>query len=565
MVARTEPRQPPTVRDPQATGHVPLPAPSTPPADAGGPSITVFGRTWPVQLPRLGDPRLAVAAVLVSVQVLGQVAIDFDLSIAQILISLGVAGLVDVVIIALERGVIAWPASALLTGNGVALIMRVPGTEHGDWWSTRGWPIFAATAAVAVLSKYVTRVQGRPLLNPSNGALVVAFLLFGSNLADPQDLWWGPMTPGLALTYAVILGGGLALTRRLGTQRVVVPFLVTFAGGLAVVATMGHAMTARWHVGPVTGWSWWWVIVTSPELLVFLFFMITDPPTAAKGRVGGAVYGGAVGLLAAVLMAAQSTEFATKVALLGALTAVCVFRPLIERLAPAPRAEDDSLRVVATSLARRISPTRPRPAGVAMGGVAIVAAAALCAGAGWSQRPGDDVAAGVRPDVAALVGDLPDVGLDPDVASLIPGFDQAQAETVLSDLAANLLIEAEAIGSGDESPLAAALVGPRLAAARAAIEPASDGTNPTEAASGAPDGEAPGGRAAPAPGQQVDFGAAEVTIVRTSDSPQALPSLAVIADGEADGDPFRSAFVMAPGDDAWLLVDVLDPSSLPGQ
>ena len=63
----------------------------------------------------------------------------------------------------------------------------------------------------------------------------------------------------------------------------------------------------------------------------------------------------------------------------------------------------------------------------------------------------------------------------------------------------------------------------------------------------------------------MNFSSAEVTIVRTSDSPQALPSLAVVADGEAEGDAFRSAFVLAPGDDAWLLVDVLDPATLPGQ
>ena len=41
-------------------------------------------------------------------------------------------------------------------------------------------------------------------------------------------------------------------------------------------------MTARWHLGPVTGAYFWWVLVTSPELLVFLFFMITDPKTIPR-------------------------------------------------------------------------------------------------------------------------------------------------------------------------------------------------------------------------------------------------------------------------------------------
>ena len=91
---------------------------------------------------------------------------------------------------------IAWPASALLTGNGVALILRVPGTEHGDWFSMRGWYVFAATAALAVLSKYVIRSGDRPLFNPSNLGLVVTFLVLGARFADPQDLWWGPMSLG---------------------------------------------------------------------------------------------------------------------------------------------------------------------------------------------------------------------------------------------------------------------------------------------------------------------------------------------------------------------------------
>ncbi len=326
-----------------------------------GPSVGLLGRTYPVLLPRRSDPRLVVAAIIISVQILGQTVLGFNLSIAQILISLGVAGGLDLVLTAWERGVIVWPASALLTGNGVALIMRVPGTEHGDWWSTRGWPIFAATAAVAVLSKYVTRIGGRPLLNPSNAALVVAFLVFGSGLADPQDLWWGPWSPGLALTYAVIVIGGLAMTRRLRLHRIVWPFLITYGAATAVVAATGHSMTARWHVGPVTGWAWWWVVVASPELLIFLFFMITDPPTAAKGRVGGAVYGVAVALTAAALMAAQGTEFATKVALLGALTLVCASRPLIERFAPEPGGDGDTLRSAARHIARRVSPAHPRP------------------------------------------------------------------------------------------------------------------------------------------------------------------------------------------------------------
>ncbi|MCB1029192.1 MAG: hypothetical protein KDB24_15685, partial [Microthrixaceae bacterium] len=50
-------------------------------------AINVAGRSLPVVLPRLTDPRLHLAAVITTVQILGQVVFEFDLSITQILVS----------------------------------------------------------------------------------------------------------------------------------------------------------------------------------------------------------------------------------------------------------------------------------------------------------------------------------------------------------------------------------------------------------------------------------------------------------------------------------------------
>ena len=145
-------------------------------------------------LPTVRDPRLHLAAVIVSLQVLGQTAFGFQLSIAQILVSLLTCAVLEVALVVRRQRVLMWPASALLTGNGVAFVLRVPGTEHGDWWSLRGWWIFAGTAAVALLSKYVIVFRGRHIFNPSNFGLVLCFLLLGPARADPLDLWWGPMS-----------------------------------------------------------------------------------------------------------------------------------------------------------------------------------------------------------------------------------------------------------------------------------------------------------------------------------------------------------------------------------
>jgi hypothetical protein len=303
-------------------------------AAVGRPSVRIRGTAYPVLLPTLRDPRLHLASVIISLQVLGQVAFEFRLSIAQILVAVLTCAVLEVGIALWRQRVILWPASALLTGNGVAFILRVPGTEHGDWWSLHGAWIFAGTAAVGLLSKYVIRLRGRHIFNPSNFGLVACFLLLSAAQAEPLDFWWAPMSGWMVLALGIIVVGGFAILRRLRLLHIAVAFWVAFAIGIALLAVSGHVMTARWHLGPIEGASFWWVLVTSPEILVFLFFMITDPKTIPEGRAARWVYAIGVGLLATLLIAPHTTEYATKVAVLGALAIVCAARPLLEWLLP---------------------------------------------------------------------------------------------------------------------------------------------------------------------------------------------------------------------------------------
>ncbi len=301
------------------------------PAPAGR-TLTIRGTPYPVLLPKLSDPRLHLAAVITTLQVLGQTAFQFRVSIAQILISLLTCAVLEVAITFRKQHVLMWPASAMLTGNGVAFILRVPGTRHGDWWSLRGWWIFAGTAAVSLLSKYVIKWKGSHVFNPSNIGLVLCFVLLGRNRAEPLDFWWGPVSVWLLFAFAVIVTGGLMILLRLKLLWIAISFWLAFAAGIAVLAATGHAMVARWHLGPITGPYFWWALLTSPEVLVFLFFMLTDPKTSPRGQRDRVLYAVSVGLLAALLIAPLRTEWATKVALLGALTIVCAARPLIALL-----------------------------------------------------------------------------------------------------------------------------------------------------------------------------------------------------------------------------------------
>src|SRR6478609_2378065 len=200
-------------------------------AEPARPTLRIRGRAYPVLLPTVRDPRLHLAAVIISLQVLGQTAFDFQLSIAQILVSLVTCAVIEFAITFRRQRVIMWPASALLTGNGVAFILRVPGTEHGDWWSMNGWWIFAGAAAVSILSKHLIQFRGRHVFNPSNFGLVLCFLLLGPEHADPLAFWWGPMSFWLALALALIVGGGLKILSRLKLVGIAAGFWLTFAAG----------------------------------------------------------------------------------------------------------------------------------------------------------------------------------------------------------------------------------------------------------------------------------------------------------------------------------------------
>jgi hypothetical protein len=421
------------------------------PALAARPSLTIRGTQYPILLPTARDPRLHLAAVIVTLQVLGQTAFDFNLSIAQILVSLGTCAVLEVGIALFRHQVLMWPASALLTGNGVAFVLRVPGTEHGDWWSLRGWWIFAGTAAIALLSKYVIRVRGRHIFNPSNFGLVLCFLLLGAERSDPLALWWGPLSPALVFALCLIVVGGFLILRRLHLVGIAVGFWLSFAAGIGVLAATGHTMTAAWHVGPIEGRQFWWLLVSSPEILVFLFFMITDPKTTPSSTTGRRIYAVAVGLLATLLIAPQTTEFATKVAILGSLALVCAARGLVEL------AGQERLSALRARLTGAFPSRWPRPAA---GGAALVGAlafGALVFAAGIPARPdgpettaaGD--AAGRLPEIVVTGGN--------DVASI----DRATAETIARNVLADLRTESAALRRKDRELAATAASGTWLA------------------------------------------------------------------------------------------------------
>ena len=278
--------------------------------------------------------------------------------------------------------------------------------------------------------------------------------------------------------YAVILAGGLMISARLRLLSVAVTFWIALAIGVGLLAASGHCMTARWAFAPVCGFDFWRVIVTSPEVLIFMFFMITDPKTVPAGRVGRVVFGLVVAVASTLLMAAQTQEFGTKVALLGGLVVVCAARPILDRLVPEPRSAADRLGRFATRLATGDG----AGAGIARGvlRVGLIAAAVFVVGVGIvaAGTPARGVIVPTAADVLGRVphevdpATFPRISVEQDVLDWNHEIAGPKAQEIVLTLAENLELENQALLRGDATILDAVDHGDRLDEMQARLQDA---------------------------------------------------------------------------------------------
>src|SRR5439155_109150 len=115
-------------------GRITIPIPFNIPPD----------RPTEIQLLAVGDPLLAPA-----IHVLGQVALHFRVSVPQILAAILACAVIEIAMTFRQKRAFVWPASAMLTGSGVALILRVVGTPPDQPWNTDFWWLFAIVAGLS--------------------------------------------------------------------------------------------------------------------------------------------------------------------------------------------------------------------------------------------------------------------------------------------------------------------------------------------------------------------------------------------------------------------------------
>jgi Na+-transporting NADH:ubiquinone oxidoreductase subunit NqrB len=198
------------------------------------------------------DRRYLAPALITCVLVAGQVSFGFLESWSRTLLAIATAIIVELVVGRVLYG--KWPhlASAYISGISVGILVRSPAF----------WP-YALCSAISITSKYVLRVRGRHLWNPTNFGVVAMLVLASDTVASLSVQWGNNLLPLIVVWIfgAVILW----MVDRLHITLTYVASFLLFAVVRAGVT--GHPLLSE--VAPLTG----------PMYQLFIFFMITDPKT----------------------------------------------------------------------------------------------------------------------------------------------------------------------------------------------------------------------------------------------------------------------------------------------
>lgn len=253
----------------------------------------------------LRDPRHYQIFVLASLLLYGVLRLDLEVRAAQVLVILA-AALATQRAGAAATGVPFEPRSALISALSLCLLLR-----------TGSLALAGAGAVLAIGSKFVLRLRGKHLWNPTNFG-IVALLLAGGGGAWVSPGQWGNAA---LLAFLLLCLGGLVV-HRAARADVTLAFLGAYGALLAGRALwLGQPPAIPWHQ------------VSNGAFLVFAFFMISDPKTTPDSRAGR--------ILFAALVAAGAgwVQFALfqPTGMLLALAFLAPLVPILDRLLPGSR------------------------------------------------------------------------------------------------------------------------------------------------------------------------------------------------------------------------------------
>jgi Na+-transporting NADH:ubiquinone oxidoreductase subunit NqrB len=198
------------------------------------------------------DRRYLAPLLITMVLLAGQVSFGFLESWSRTLLAIVTSIAAEAVLSRVFAG--RWPhlASAYVTGISVGMLIRSP--EY--------WP-YALCSAISITSKYLIRVDGRHIFNPSNFGIVAMLVLASDAVAGLSIQWGNNMLPMI-----VVWCFGAAIIASVGRFHITLTYVISFiAFSVLRSGLTGHPWLSE--VAPLTG----------PMYQLFIFFMITDPKT----------------------------------------------------------------------------------------------------------------------------------------------------------------------------------------------------------------------------------------------------------------------------------------------
>jgi Na+-translocating ferredoxin:NAD+ oxidoreductase RnfD subunit len=246
---------------------------TTPPSSTMTPSPSMRAPGFSV------DTRYLAPLLITCILAAGQLSFGFLESYSRTALAIGIALVTELVIGRLFWG--QWPhlASAYVSGISVGILVRSPAF----------WP-YALCSLLSITSKYVLRVKGRHLWNPSNFGLCVLLWLAPDVVASLSVQWGNDLLP-----MVVVWMLGSLIIWQVKRFHICATYVVSFML-LAYVRSglTGHPFLAE--VAPITG----------PMYQLFIFFMITDPKTTVQTTWGQCVVVGLVALVEMLLRLYES-------------------------------------------------------------------------------------------------------------------------------------------------------------------------------------------------------------------------------------------------------------------
>jgi Na+-transporting NADH:ubiquinone oxidoreductase subunit NqrB len=269
----------------------------------------------------MADPRLYQIGTLASLLVYGIAWLDFDITPARVVLLLTTVLATQWVCDRLSGAHVPFRStarSALISGLSLCLLLR---TNRAD--------LAVLTAIVTIAGKFLIRINGKHVFNPTNGGIVAMLLLTDQVWVSPGQ--WGAAA---SLTFLLACAGSLVVNRAARSD-VTYAFIACYCALLFGRSFyLGEPLTIPLHR------------LESGALLLFTFFMISDPKTTPDSRVGRVLFAAAVAFGAWYV---QFRLFRTN-GLLWSLAACSMLVPLIDRIAPGRRYAWGAPRSTSTSV-----------------------------------------------------------------------------------------------------------------------------------------------------------------------------------------------------------------------